>query len=188
MNRLLTAAGALAGLTLLPAATAGAADRDPWECAASGAKPGWCQVASVDTIELRDAAGAVIARADCRTGRAPDPSDRAAGLCADWGFDQADRMLGGARAAGAAEIVRRSVTPSWGERRWFVAVPAPGATSTTMRMTSRGGTWSPAFDLTTTVRTTGPDAGTTADRIPLFTQGERRARGARAAAAKRGHR
>lgn len=191
---LLTAAGALAGLALAaPAAGAAApSDRDPWECAAGGAKPGWCQTASVDTIELRDGAGTVLAAADCRTGRAPDPADRPGGLCADWGLDHADPMFGPARAAGAAVVERHTVTPAGGDRRWTVTVPAPGAAETAIRMVSHGGTWSPAFDLTTTVQVSGPDAGTTAARIPLYTQADRRARGARAAraarAARRGQR
>ena len=170
---------ALACVALTPAA-ASSADRDPWECApAKGKAPGWCQTFSTDAVELLDASGAVVASADCRTGRAPSPGEARTGLCASWGDWPA--IFDAARAAGATTVSRHVVRPLDGDRRLLVTVAAPGALDTPVRMTGRGGTVGPAYDIATTMTVAGREPGVTAKPIPRFSKRQR----ARKAAAAR---
>lgn len=173
---------ALACASLLPsAATAAAADHDPWECApAKGKAPGWCQTFSTDTVELLAADGTAIERAECATRRAPAPDEPRAGLCASWGDWPA--FLDIARGAGAVTVRRHMVRPLDGDRQLLVTVPAPGALDTPIRMTGRGGTVSPAYDVRTTMTVAGREPGVTAAPIPLYTKKQRTARARRAAA------
>ena len=165
------------------AATASAAKKDPWECApAKGKAPGWCQAFSTDAVELLDSGGAAVASADCTTRRAPAPGEPRRGLCASWGdwpaiFEQA-------RAAGAVSVRRHLVRPLDGDRQLIVTVAAPGALDTPIRMTGRGGTVSPAYDIATTMTVGGREPGVTARPIPLFSDRQRRLRARRAAAAR----